>query len=218
MGGTARNRMLGLACACLWVLASCLVCTTGGCAFETGRNPDAGDPDGTNGGDQDDGYPPGPYGTDYGDTLENFQVVKVLCSSGQGTGRSFQLKELLGAKSVLLTVHSGSCYYCRQQASDMEELYQRYKEQGFEVLLVLISDENGSSSRDSLLDFGCSYIDEYGMTFTVAADPGFVAMDPLLREGTPLNILLDEQMVIRYRVEALMPDTLEGNIKSLLEE
>ena len=219
MGGTKGwSRVSGVTCLRWLVFVLFFVSAATGCAWETGSNPDAGDLDGTNGGDQDDGYPPGPYGTDYGDTIENFQIVKVLCAGSEGTGRNLQLKELLGAKSVLLTVHSGSCYYCREQAKDMEELYQRYKDQGLDILLVLISDERGSSDRDNLLDFGCSYINDYGMTFTVAVDPGFVAMEPLLREGTPLNILLDDQMVIRYRVEALMPETLEGNIQHMLEE
>jgi hypothetical protein len=104
------------------------------------------------------------------------------------------------------------------QATGMESLFQAYKDDGLEILLVMISDENGNNSRQALLDFACDYAGDYGMTFSVAADPGFETMDEYLYEGTPLNMLLDDEMVIRYRVEALMPDTLEGNIKALLEE
>ena len=61
-------------------------------------------------------------------------------------------------------------------------------------------------------------LDEYGLTFPVAADPGPTVTFKLMDSGSPLNMLLDKNMEIRYKVEALMPDTLEGNIDALLNE
>jgi len=36
--------------------------------------------------------------------------------------------------------------------------------------------------------------------------------------GTPLNMLIDNNMVIRYKVEGVIPDVLEGNIEAVLSE
>lgn len=195
-----------------------------GCAWETSANhqQDAseGDAQDDAGGiDQGPVYPPGPYGTDFGDTVENFSVVKCLCPDGPAQGKDIELKEFLGAKAILVTVHSGTCGYCKQQAFSMEAgLWTPYKNRGLKIVLVLIGDASGSSNRQELLDYCCWYQNNYGLTFVVAGDPGVAVMRDYVVEGTPLNMLLDDEMVIRYKVEANIPETLEGNVEALLNE
>ncbi|RME23932.1 MAG: TlpA family protein disulfide reductase [Deltaproteobacteria bacterium] len=118
-------------------------------------------------------------------------------------------------------LHAGWCTYCKQQAAGMEAMYQNYKQQGLRILLVLFEDEQGSSDHDKLLEYTCSYRDRYGMTFTLAIDPGAEVMDQFFRPteaGTPLNMLLDKDMTIRFKLEGVIPETLEGNIEALLSE
>jgi peroxiredoxin len=201
---------------CLFFLA------VSGCAWESGTNhqDDAGDGDAQDAG-RDEGpvYPPGPYGTDFLDTVENFKVVRCLCPGGPAQGKDFELEEFLGAKAVLVTAHSGTCTYCKQQASTMEDgLWVPYRSQGFKIVLVLIGDDRGNTDRQSVLDYCCVYQERYGLSFIVAADPDVAVMRNYIVEGTPLNMLLDDEMVIRYKVEANIPDTLEGNVKALLNE
>ena len=193
-----------------------------GCAWESGTNhqEDAGDGDAHDAGGIDEGpfYPPGPYGTQYNDTVENFMVEEVRCPGGPAQGKPFHLEDFLGSKAILISVHSGTCTYCKQQAFTMESDLASYRTRGLKVLLILIGDDRGSSERQDLLDYSCTYRNQYGLTFPVAADPDVVVGRVLVDEGTPLNMLLDADMVVRYRVEALMPDTLEGNIDALLDE
>jgi glutathione peroxidase-family protein len=193
-----------------------------GCAWENGTNHQNDGSDGQDAFDAgiDEGpfYPPGPYGNEFGDTVANFMVYKCLCPGGPAQGKEFKLEEFLGSKAILVTAHSGNCPYCSQQASTMESgLWEPYKTRGFKILLVLISDEHGNSDLQSVLDYCCAYQQQYGLTFTVAADPNADVMYDYLR-GTPLNMLLDDEMVIRYKVEGNLPDTLAGNVEALLDE
>jgi peroxiredoxin len=210
--------------AALVALISCLCllfAAIPGCAWETSTNNhnDAGDGDADDAGtDEGPVYPPGPYGTGYLDTVENFTVLRCLCPGGPAQGRDFELADFLGSKAILVTSHSGNCPHCRAQASTMEaELYQPYRSQGFKILLVLISDESGNDDRQSVLDFCCDYQETYGLTFIVAADPEAQVMRSYLA-ATPMNMLLDDEMVIRYKVEGNLPDPLKGNVEALLNE
>jgi peroxiredoxin len=198
-----------------------MVSTPSGCSWETGTHQenDAGDGDARDA-ETDKGpvYPPGPYGTDYLDTVENFTVLRCLCPGGPAQGTDFELADFLGAKAVLVTAHSGNCPHCRSQASTMEDgLFQKYKSQGLKMLLILISDSSGADDRQSVLDFCCDYKEAYGMTFIVAGDPEAQVMRYYLA-ATPMNMLLDDDMVIRYKFEGNLPDPLEGNIQALLNE
>jgi peroxiredoxin len=193
-----------------------------GCAWETGSNDhDAGEEDAQvtrDAADEGPQYPPGPYGTDYGDTLGDFTVLECLCPGGPAQGKEFRISEFLGAKAILVTVHTGTCHYCKIQASTMEADLAPYRQRGLEVLAILFGDDAGRNGRQEVLDYCCEYRQTYNMTFKVTADPDALVSQTLITEGTPLNILLDDEMVIRYKVEALVPETLEGNINALLDE
>ena len=200
-----------------------------GCAWEDGTNQqdDGSDGDGTGNGDAydagggiDEGpvYPPGPYGTGWMDTVENFKVVQCICPGGPAQGRDFMLEEFLGSKAILITAHAGWCGPCKIQAPNMEEdLWVPYRERGLKILLVIIEDNNGSSVRQDVLDYCCYYKETYGMSFVLAGDPGTQVMRDYAA-ATPLNMVLDDEMVIRYKVAGVLDDTLEGNINALLNE
>lgn len=193
-----------------------------GCAWEEGGNHKDGS-DGQDafdaGADEGPVYPPGPYGSDYGDTVANFTLVKCLCPGGPAQGVNFKLEEFLGAKAILISAHAGTCGICKTQAADMEDdFYQSYKDRGFKIALAVISDSTGSDARQDVLDYCCKYKSTYGMTFTVAGDPELDVMRDYIRSGTPLNMLLDDKMVIRYKVEGYDPDTIRNNVVALLDE
>ena len=88
---------------------SALALVFAGCAWEDsqGNNDSGPDDDGTIITDDGTGYPPGPYGMNFGDTVANFTVSKVLCSGDLGQGRSWSMDKYLGNKGMLVTVHAG---------------------------------------------------------------------------------------------------------------
>jgi hypothetical protein len=218
MGLEAADMRMLKWCVVTAVLAGFFV---GGCAWQdTGNEVDSGW-DGFVNGDLDDGYPPGPYGVNIGNTMANIRVYKCLCSStGAGQGRSLDLDEYLGNKAVLISAHDANCTFCKQQVARMEpDFYDKYHEQGFDILLILFRDKNGNSHLQAVMDFCCEYKEDYGLdTFNVAGDPDMEVMRDYIREGTPLNILVDDEMTIRYRQEGYDPGLLTQNVEKLLEE
>jgi hypothetical protein len=203
-----------------------LALTFSGCAFESSPgNPDAGDNDADGGnGDGPREYPPGPYGAGFEETMANIQLSECLCDQDPPQAQPISLDSFLDAKVTLISVHAGWCTYCKVEARTMESnLYQRYKENGLKILLVLFQDAVGGEVPERLLEYCCAYKKYYNMTFTLAIDPGAAVMGAYFRPteaGTPLNMLLDRMMEIRYKVEGLLTDTsiLEGHIEGIIEE
>ncbi len=172
-----------------------LVCnpTTGSC-----RNP----------------YPAGPYGTHYGDTMENMCLEDGLCNSN---GEMICMDEYVDRKATLIMVHSGWCPSCNQQMQGIEQFYQTYVDQGLGILQVLIEDDAYNGSRQALLDYACKEIKMYHLTFPVAIDPGGRVTNKFFDQGyIPLNMIVDQSMVIRYKVEGWDPAAIEAVVQQLL--
>lgn len=194
-----------------------------GCAWEEGTNNQDDGNDGQDaldaGPDEGPVYPPGPYGNDYGDTVANFTLQRCLCPGGPAQGVDFKLGDYLGAKAILISAHAGTCGICKEQATAMErDFYLPYKDRGFKIVLVIVSDSNGNDARQDVLDYCCNYKSTYGLTCMVAADPEFGVMRNYIQSGTPMNMLLDDRMVIRYKIEGYDPDSLLQNVVNLLDE
>ena len=159
-------------------------------------------------------YPEGPYGTQFGDTIANLCFESGAC--GQA-GTIICLDEFIGKPATLIAVHTGWCPGCREQTAGAEAMYQTYKPDGFELLQTLYEDDQELGSRAALLSFACDEITDLGLTFAVGIDPGGDTMVPFFDEGyIPMNILIDENMVIQYKVEAYDPATLIPAIELLL--
>ena len=204
-----------------------------GCAWESSSGTDGGteedgavQTDQSSGGDEEPlEYPGPPYGTDYGETAPDFQLEECVCDGDELIdSHDLYLSDLLGSKAVMITVHAGWCTYCKQQSVTMEDdFYQPYKDQCLDMIMVIFQDEHGDDDRQVLLDYCCYYKDHYGFTFHTTIDPGAAATSQFFRpteSGTPLNMLLDDEMATRYKVEGLIPDSriLEGTIEGLLSE
>jgi len=213
-----------------------------GCAWEDGeqvndepnQETDGGDnlPDGADGiadpgpgADDDftpDNYPPGPYGVGYNDTAENFGIEELLCDVDPPRGKPLFLSDFLDSKLTMFTVHAGWCPVCKVQASTMEaDIHQRFKDRGLSTVIVLFQDEAGGSDRDDLAAYACTYKERYGVTFHIAIDPDAESMRRFFRPteaGTPLNMLIDQDMVIRYKVEGVIPNVMEATIDAILSE
>lgn len=164
-------------------------------------------------------YPPGPYGTTYGRIMDNECLEKVTCEGGIPSAEPFCMEDFLDKKAIMFGIHTGWCPICIQLAVQLENgLYQPYKDQGFEIILVQIEDDRRSSNRADLLDFCCEEIETRGYTFTVAIDPGGRTLAGYFSlGGVPLTMLLDQRMKIRYKMEG-EPAGLESTLQTILSE
>lgn len=164
-------------------------------------------------------YPPGPYGTAVGEVLRNLCLEECICEAGMVKGAPFCMRDLLDNKATLISVHAGWCSACHYQTDEAEQLYQAYRAQGLGMVFVLFEDDLERSSRQAVLDYGCWEKGWYGLSFMIAIDPGLQQMLPYFYDGSiPLNIIVDDEMVIRYVLEGYDAVSLEATIRLLLAE
>ncbi len=157
------------------------------------------------------GYPCGPYGTKFGDIVENFTLKDC-------DGNDVSLKDYFGnVKAVMINQAAGWCSPCRSEAGHLEEIYQKFKDDGFILIQAIFEDNFGNPAG---ADDCRAWRDEYGLTFPVLVDannyfgkyhPGWPTS-----MATPLNMLLDKNMRIQLVVEGYTPQSIEGNICGLL--
>ena len=90
-------------------------------------------------------------------------------------------------KVILITLSADWCGPCREEATHLEGLYDRFKDKGFQAITLLIS---GSPS---------SWSQEYGLTIPILDDNAETIWDIYGEGYFPLNIILDRNCVIRYK-------------------
>lgn len=156
----------------------------------------------------DDGDDSGPkWGTMLNQRAENFTLL-------DHNDNQVSLHDYLG-KVILLDISTMWCPPCQQEATDAEELYQKYKDQGFVILSVLFQDYGGSPATTS----NCkTWANLYGLTFPVLADSDAEVWNLYDDSGyIPLNLIIDKEMVIQYKNPGY-GDSTEEFFKQKIEE
>jgi peroxiredoxin len=97
-------------------------------------------------------------------------------------GKSWSLEKLQG-KVVMLNFWATWCPPCRKEMSDLQRLYERYRDQGF--VLLAISDDNPDKVR--------AYIAENKYTFPALLDPERKVSNLFQVEGIPKSFVFDRQ-------------------------
>jgi len=103
-------------------------------------------------------------------------------------GQTIKLSELKG-KVVLLDFWATWCGPCVQEMPHLIELYEKYKERGFEVLAISV---DAKSERYKVAPF----VAEHKMTFPVLFDEGVGALYKV--KAYPTTIFIDRQGNVRY--------------------
>ncbi len=125
-------------------------------------------------------------------------------------GSDFQLSDYKG-KVVLINFWGSWCGPCRQEAPELQALYEDYKDEGF----VIIGVNWLESSRQKALDF----IDEFGITYMNGEDFGEIVAKKYHIQGAPENFLIDKNGNVSQFVYGIVQyDTLSSEIESLLAE
>ncbi len=129
-------------------------------------------------------------------------------------GETVELYDFMGSV-VMLNAGAGWCVPCREEAPLLEsDLYQEYRDEGFEIIELLVEDnENNPPSQEFLQ----GWRDEYGLTYTICADPAWTLM-PYFTEGSlPFTLFLDRAMVPRSSRHGYDKAVYQGVIEQLLE-
>ena len=160
------------------------------------------------------------------------KFVKVKASGKKGPRWGIRLKELAKdfklydkdgnlvslhdfyGKVILLDISTMWCGPCKAEASDAEELYQKYKKYGFVMINVLFENENYGPVDQS----DCArWVKTYKMTFPVLADVNKLVWYMFAETGyIPLNLVIDLDMVIRFKETGYYKENIENKIRELL--
>lgn len=104
-------------------------------------------------------------------------------------GTLVRLADFRGKKVVFLNFWAPWCPACRFEMPTMLEVYQRFKDQGLEILAISID----QGSRQSTVD----YTAENRLPFPVLLDPRQEVMDRYRVRFIPTHVLIDRQGRIR---------------------
>lgn len=127
-------------------------------------------------------------------------------------GAEFTLESLRGSV-ILVNFSTMWCAPCRQEASQLMELYNTYKERGLEIVQCIYQDEDGNPSDAN--DIG-RWIQEYGITYMVVTDPDRSSVNTYNFSSIPFNFIIDRDFVIQYVSEGFDIDTVTRRIENLL--
>jgi peroxiredoxin len=97
-------------------------------------------------------------------------------------GKAWHLQELRG-KVVLVNFWATWCPPCRKEMPDLEELYNKFKDQGFVVLAI--SDEEAAKVSP--------FIGERKISYPVLLDPGRKVNELFQVEGIPKSFVFDRE-------------------------
>jgi len=134
------------------------------------------------------------YGSKVNDTAVNF-------TAKDQNNKDVSLYDYFG-KVILFEFSADWCGPCRDEAPNLEVLYNEYKSRGFQVITLLI---DGSPSAWAQL---------YKQTFPVLNDNEKTIWN-IYGEGlVPLNIIVDRRCVIKYKESGFS----ESEIRAVIEK
>ncbi|MBI5542491.1 MAG: redoxin domain-containing protein [Deltaproteobacteria bacterium] len=139
-------------------------------------------------------YPPGPYGTAIGDTVDNI----VLSGFPKGTKSTAWSTVSLadfhdpdgtkGTKTLFVDVSARWCSVCKGEAPELTELCRTYAAKGLACYTSLFQDESGNPARRDDVSW---WMTTYGIEFAITVDPGFQWGLFFPEEATPFHAFID---------------------------
>ena len=125
-------------------------------------------------------------------------------------GGELSLSDFRG-KLVLLNFWATWCMPCRQEMPSMEQLWQKYQNQGL-VILAVSTDEGGPKRVQN-------FVKKLKLSFPVALDPDSKVSDVYQVSGLPVSYLVDREGHLLAEItgsEDWMSEKALRNIESLL--
>ena len=127
------------------------------------------------------------------------------------TGSEISLKDLKG-RVVLVDFWATWCPPCRKSFPWMDEMYSRYKEEGFIIVAV---------SEDTKRELVERFIEKMNPLFPIAHDPSGEVAEKYELRGMPTSYLIDRKgniTIIHVGFRSSDKDKLEAEIQMLLEQ
>ncbi|ACF14562.1 alkyl hydroperoxide reductase/ Thiol specific antioxidant/ Mal allergen [Chloroherpeton thalassium ATCC 35110] len=128
-------------------------------------------------------------------------------------GNKVSLSDLKG-KVVLLDFWASWCAPCKMEMPFLIELYETYKEKGFEILAINMDTKEKNMKR---------FIEQVNaksdrpISFKIVPDPEATIAEKYSPEAMPTTIFIDREGKIRYRYKGFHPSNTD-DYKSDLEQ
>lgn len=143
-----------------------------------------------------------PVGLAEGNLAPDFSLLDL-------NGNPVQLSDYRG-KKVLVNFWATWCPPCKTEMPYMQEMYEKYREDGFEILAV--NSTVTEKSREDVVDF----VAEYELTFPIPMDEKNRVSSDYEIMAFPTSFFIDSDGVIRsVTVGGMTKEHLEGEIKKL---
>jgi glutathione peroxidase-family protein len=125
------------------------------------------------------------------------------------SGQPFDLKDLRG-KVVLVNFYSSYCGFCAYEIGNLETFYERYRDKGFEVIVIGVDSLEDRPRVDrALTNYGLR-----GARADELAESGFERRYP-----TPTAYVIDREGIVRSRYRgAKQPAYFANHVLPLLQE
>lgn len=137
-------------------------------------------------------------GKELGDTATDFTLYNT-------DGNRVSLYDYSG-KVIALNFFSTTCGGCREELPHLEKnIWRVYQSKGVQVLGISLGHSSGLQAT----------IDTYDLTYPILLDTDLTAWNKYQATNVPLNLIIDKDMVIQYRVTGYYR---ESDIIAKLEE
>jgi cytochrome c biogenesis protein CcmG/thiol:disulfide interchange protein DsbE len=109
---------------------------------------------------------------------------------------------------VWISFWASWCPPCRAENPDIEQMYQKYKDQGLVILAPAIGEDSGTVS---------GYVKRTDMTFTVGVDETTQLAANYRIVGIPTHFFIDGDGILRvWRIGSMSTNTMEKNIEKIM--
>ncbi|WP_083270699.1 peroxiredoxin family protein [Bacillus marinisedimentorum] len=124
-------------------------------------------------------------------------------------GESVKLSDYRGQK-VLVNLWASWCPPCRAEMPDIQDLYEKYKDDGFVVLGVNLT----SAEREN--NTVQPFVEEFGLTFPILMDIRNEVGRTYQAISIPTSYFIDSEGIIHQKIIGQMSrETIENNIKEM---
>jgi len=125
-------------------------------------------------------------------------------------GRTIVLSELRG-QVVLINFWATWCPPCRAEMPAIEQVYEQYRDKGFEVLAVNLQEQDAQMS---------TFVEEQGLTFPVLADRDSSVSNTYQVTSIPTTVFVDRSGVIEEIIVGgpLARALIESKVTALLAQ
>lgn len=117
------------------------------------------------------------------------------------------LEEFKG-KVVLINFWASWCTPCQEELPELQKIYQKYQERGFEVIGINIDKKQVNAEK---------LIQRFNLTFPVGLDPESSTIREYKGRSMPMSYLIDRQGAIRELFFGFNRKKLAGMEKSIVE-